>query len=199
MALETGGFTVVGEVSTGEDAVRITVAERPDACLMDLHIPGGGLAAIAAITARLPDTVVLTLTPSVDPNEMIAAIRAGASGYLSKTISARRLPAALRGALSGEAAVPRALVGPLLEEVRQGGNRRAIPFFVGDRRVELTAREWQVLELIFEEVPTREIATRLGISRITVRRHVSTLVHKLDAPDRKAVVSLVQGQRDPAG
>jgi DNA-binding NarL/FixJ family response regulator len=199
VVLEAGGFTVVGEAGTGEDAVGATLAERPDACLLDLHIPGGGLAAAAAIRTHMPGTVVLMLSSSADANEMIAAIRAGASGYLPKTISDRRLPAALRGALSGEAAVPRALVACLLEEIREGGNRRAVPFFVGDRRVELTAREWQVLDLIFEELPTREIAVRLGISRVTVRRHVSELLRKLDARDRKAVVALLSRERDPAG
>jgi DNA-binding NarL/FixJ family response regulator len=195
MALEAGGFVIVGEVGTAHDAVRVTLAERPDACLLDVHIPGGGLAATAMITAHATGALVVMLTSSADANEMIAAIRAGASGYLSKTISERRLPAALRGALSGEATVPRMLVARLLEEVRDSGNRRSVPFFTGDRRIELTAREWQVLELIFAELPTREIAARLGISRVTVRRHVSGLLRKLDARDRKAAVQLLARRR----
>jgi DNA-binding NarL/FixJ family response regulator len=138
------------------------------------------------------------LTVSADANELIAAICAGASGYLPKTMNAGRLPAALRGALSGEAAVPRALVSWLLEEIRQGAARRSARFLADGRRVALTRREGQVLDLILEELPTREIAARLGISGVTVRRHVSELEHKLDARDRKAVVALLNRQADRA-
>jgi DNA-binding NarL/FixJ family response regulator len=196
MALEGGGFTVVGEAGASEDAIEVTLAERPDVCLLDVDIPGGGVAAATTINAKLPETVVLMLTTSADPNELMAAIRAGALGYLPKTVSARRLPTTLRGALCGEPAIPRALVAWLLDEIRESGSR---PFFVGGRRVELTVRERQVLDLLFDEVPTREVAARLGISRITVRRHVSELLHKLRARDRKDVVALLKRRQDPRG
>jgi DNA-binding NarL/FixJ family response regulator len=196
IVLEGDGFTIVGEVGTGEDAVQVVLAERPDACLIDLHIPGGGVAAAETISAKLPETVVLMLTTSVDASELIAAIRAGASGYLPKTMNARRLLAALHSALSGEPAVPRALVAWLLDEIREGGANRPARFLVDGRRVALTRREGQVLDLLVDELPTREIAARLGIARVTVRRHASELMHKLDARDRKALVALLGRQRN---
>jgi DNA-binding NarL/FixJ family response regulator len=195
IALESEGFTVVGEVGSVHDALQAALAERPDACLIDMHIPGEGVAAAETISARLPETVVLMLTTSADANELVGAIRAGASGYLPKTMNARRLSAALHSALSGEPAIPRALVAWLLDEIRAGGARRPECLLPDGRRVVLTPREGQVLDLILDELTTREIATRLGISRVTVRRHVSELLHKLDAPDRTTAAALIGAGR----
>jgi two-component system, NarL family, nitrate/nitrite response regulator NarL len=196
IALEVGGFAIAGEAGTAESAVRVALDECPDACLLDVDIPGGGVAATATIKAKVPETVVLLLTASADRNDLIAAIRAGASGYLPKTIDARRLAATLRGALSGEPAVPRALVAWLFEEIRVHAESRPVPFFIGERRIALTTRERQVLDLMFEAMPTREIAARLGISQITVRRHIADLVRKLNARDRQALVALGRLRRD---
>jgi two-component system NarL family response regulator len=195
-ALEAGGFRIVAEAGTAESAVQAACAERPDACLIDLHIPGGGVAAAAKIRAKLPRTVILMLTTFADASELIAAIRAGASGYLPKTMNPRGLPAALHGALGGEAAIPRALVGWLLDDLRERDARGPMRLLADGRRVALTRRESQVLDFMLDEVPTREIAARLGISRVTVRRYVSELLHKLDAPDRKAVVTRLSRRDD---
>jgi two-component system nitrate/nitrite response regulator NarL len=196
LALEGGGFAVAGEAGSAETAVRVALDERPDACVLDIDIPGGGVAAAATIKAKVPATVVLLLTASADRNDLIAAIRAGASGYLPKTIDARRLPATLRGALAGEPAVPRALVAWLFEEIHAHAAGRPVPFFIGERRIALTARERQVLDLMLEAMPTREIAARLGISQITVRRHIADLVRKINAGDREALVALGRLRRD---
>jgi two-component system, NarL family, nitrate/nitrite response regulator NarL len=191
IALEDGGFSVVAEAGTAEDAVQAVCSLQPDACLIDLHIPGGGLAAAATIRAQCPQTAILMLTTFADPSEFLGAIRAGASGYLPKTMSAQRLPAALKGALSGEAAVPRALVGCLLDDIREREAGGLVRSLADGRRVALTRREGQVLDFLLDELPTGEIAARLGISRVTVRRYVSEVLHKLDAPDRKAAVALL--------
>jgi DNA-binding NarL/FixJ family response regulator len=196
IALEAGGFTVVGVAGTGVDVVQLVLAKRPDACLVDLHIPGGGVAAAKWISAKLPETVVLILTTSPDANDLIGAIRAGALGYLPKNVDAQGLRTALRAALRGEPAVPRALVAWLLDEIREGGARRPVPFFLDGRRVALTPREGQVLDLVLDELPTREIAARMGISHVTVRRHVSEVLRKLQARDRKGVVALLTRRQD---
>jgi DNA-binding NarL/FixJ family response regulator len=198
ITLEAGGFAVVAEVGTAENAVQMACAERPDACLIDHHIPGGGVAAVATIRARLRETVIVMLTSSADASELIAAIRAGASGYLPKTMSAGGLPAALRRALRGEPAIPRALVAWLVDDIRERDVDGPIHFLVDGRRVALTRREGQVLDFILDGVPTSEIAARLGISRVTVRRHVSELLHKVDAPDRKAVAALLDRRNSHA-
>ena len=123
---------------------------------------------------------------------------AGASGYLLKDASAERLPAALRAVVKGEAALPRAFERRLIEEfrsreLRHGRRRRFRPrrFGLGS---DLTAREWEVLELIAEHLPTTVVARRLGISEVTVRRHISSAMHKLGVADRESAVELLSGE-----
>jgi DNA-binding NarL/FixJ family response regulator len=199
VALEAGGFVVVSEVGTGAEAVEATVANAPAACLLDVHLPGGGIAAAAAISARAPQTAVVMLTVAPVADELIAAVEAGASGYLLKTMDIRRLPTVLRGAMSGDPAIPRALVAWLLDEIRERSRRRAVPFSLGRRLVDLTPREAQVLDLLWKELPTREIATRLGISEVTARRHASTVLRKLGARDRETIAALLNRERVPGG
>jgi DNA-binding NarL/FixJ family response regulator len=120
---------------------------------------------------------------------VVAAFTRGASGYLLKGLSGERLASALRAALHGEPALSRALVPHLVDEIRRGSVRRiALP----DGSVTLTAREWEVGELLREGQSTAEIAERLGVSPVTVRRHVSLLLRKLGAPSRKAAVETLR-------
>jgi DNA-binding NarL/FixJ family response regulator len=108
-----------------------------------------------------------------------------------KDIDPARLPLALMGVLDGEAALPRRLVSLLIEEFRERKRRRRIPL-VGRRSVELTDREWEVLELMREGASTEEIAARLFISPVTVRTHVSAILRKLHVPSREAAVELLE-------
>ena len=189
-ALEEGGFEVCAEVGTGPAAVEAAKASDPDVCVLDINMPGGGIEAAAAIAEELPNTQIVMLTASLDDADLFDALRAGASGYLLKDTNPDRLPFALRGVLSGEAALPRALVARVIEEFRGRGRRRRLPVL---RRlnVDLTDREWEVLELMREELPTKEIAGRLQISEVTVRRHVATVLKKLQVKDRAAAVHLL--------
>jgi len=193
LALERAGFDVVAEAAKGEDAVALAAAFAPDACLVDVDIAGGGIATAWAISARVPGTAILMLGTAADEDDFVAAITAGASGYLLKTMDADRLPVAVRGVLAGEAAIPRAFGRRLVEEIRQRGSSSAPPYVRG-RPIRLTPRESQVVHLV-EDLPTREIAARLGISDVTVRRHVSAALRKLKAPDRQAAVRLLQRAR----
>ena len=190
-ALAAGGIAVVGEGATADAAVEAARRERPDVCLLDIHMPGGGIAAAGRITEELPGTRVVMLSVSRDDADVFAALKAGASGYLLKDMDPERLPAALRGVLAGEAALPRTLVARVIEEFR-GAERRPLPRFLKRRGVELTDREWQVLELLREELSTADIASRLGVSPVTVRRHVSAILAKLRVPDRKAMARLLE-------
>jgi DNA-binding NarL/FixJ family response regulator len=153
-------------------------------------MPGNGIAAAYEITARLPETRVVMLTISDDDDDLFAALRAGAVGYLLKDIDPSRLPLALRGVLDGEAALPRRLVALLIEEFRERRRRRRIPL-VGRRSVELTDREWEVLELMRLGLSTEQIAERLFITPVTVRTHVSAILKKLHVANREEAVQLL--------
>jgi two-component system, NarL family, nitrate/nitrite response regulator NarL len=187
--LEQQGFDVVGEAANVEDAVDRAVSQRPDLCLVDLGLPGGALAAVARIAKAVPETAVIVLADSEDKADVLAVLERGASGYLLKAIGADELAASLRAAANGEPALSRAHVPLLVSQLRRG-NRRQLPLPSGV--VVLTAREWDVGELLRDGHPTREIAARLGLSPVTIRRHVGLLMKKLGAADREAVVEALK-------
>ena len=158
-------------------------------CLLDIHMPGNGIAAADAIRRRLPGTAIVMLTVSEDDGDLFDALRAGASGYLLKDIDPARLPHALQGVLEGEAAMPRTLVARVLEEFRSRGSRKRV-LLPGRRPPELTPREWEVLELMREGLATAAIAERLFVEPVTVRTHVAAILRKLHVPDRKSALRL---------
>ena len=193
-ALGDDGFTVVAEAAGADAAVELALRERPDVCLLDIHMPGGGIAAAARITEELPEIVVVMLTVSREDEDLFAALRAGAAGYLLKDMDPARLAPALRGVVAGEAAVPRTLVARVVEEFRSSERRPSLPL-VRRRGARLTPRESEVIELLRERLTTAEIAHRLGLSAVTVRRHISSILAKLQVPDRRAMHRLLEGDR----
>ena len=108
MALERGGIEVCAEAASAGDAVEAALREHPDACLLDVQMPGGGASAASVITARLPGTVVLMLTVSRDGDDLMESIRRGADGYLLKDMNPEKLPVAVKAALSGATSRTRA-------------------------------------------------------------------------------------------
>jgi DNA-binding NarL/FixJ family response regulator len=118
MALMRDGMCVLAEAADRDGAVTAVVRERPDVCLLDIQMPGGGIETAATLAAVAPQTAVVMLTVSTSTAHLLAALRAGAVGYLPKDTPPDRLPAALRGVLAGEPALPRAFVGPVLGELR---------------------------------------------------------------------------------
>jgi DNA-binding NarL/FixJ family response regulator len=195
LALERGGFNVVAACADAESAVKAARRFRPDVCLLDVQMPGRGVAAAAEIKRRVPETAVVMITVSRKDADLFAALKAGASGYLLKDIPPDALPTALRGVLAGEAALPRTLVARLISEFqRRGWGRRNLTEST-DGAEGLTVREWDVLELLSDELGTAEIAERLEISPGTVRTHVSMILRKLQVPTREAAVALMHGER----
>jgi DNA-binding NarL/FixJ family response regulator len=190
--LESDGIEVCAEAADAESAVEAALRERPDACIVGLRMQGDPLAAISRISEALPGTAVIVLTVSQSRDNLVDAVRAGATGYLLQEMNAERIPAAVRGVLSGEAAVPRTLVARLLKEVRTYGEGRTLAGENGP--VQLTPREWEILNLLGERLSTAEIAERLFLSQVTVRRHVSSVLDKLGVPDREAAVELLDEQ-----
>ena len=189
--LEEGGrFVVCAEAADAPGAIEAAVRERPQLCLLDVRMPGTGVAAAWEIHARLPETKIVMLTVSADNDDLFAALRAGAAGYLLKDTDPSRLPHALEDVLEGRAAMPRDLVARLIGEFRDHGPRRRSA--VAESAPQLTSREWQVLDLLREGLTTAEIARRLFLSQATVRTHVAAVVRKLGVTDRDAAVQLFE-------
>jgi two-component system, NarL family, nitrate/nitrite response regulator NarL len=196
-ALVAGGYLVCAQATTGAEAVEQALATTPDVCLLDVHMPGGGIVAAAAIMACLPDTHVVMLTVSTSDEDLLGALRAGAAGYLLKGMDPRRLPAALEAVLAGEVAMPRVLVNRLVDEIRDHGTQRVV--LPGRRPVTLTSREREVLAGLRRDLSTRQIAEHLHIAPVTVRTHVAALLRKFRVPDRDAIVALFEGQPEDPG
>jgi DNA-binding NarL/FixJ family response regulator len=190
-ALDGRGFVVVGEVGDATAAVAAARRDRPDICLVDVRMPGGGIRATAEIVDAVPDTTVVMFTASQSDTDLFDALRAGASGYLFKNTDPARLPLALHGVFRGEAALPRTLAARLIEEFRQRERRKRLPL-PGGRGVDLTSREWDVLEFMRQGFTTAQMAERLYVSQVTVRTHVSSIKRKLRLPDRDAVRRLFE-------
>jgi DNA-binding NarL/FixJ family response regulator len=182
-------FEICGEAASAGEAVELALREFPDICVLDVHMPGGGVAAAAEITSKLPATAIVMLTISEHDDDLFAALGAGAVGYLLKGIDPSRLPLALHGVLQGEAAVPRPLVARVIAELRDHSARHRP--MAGQSSSTLTNREWQVLDLLRDGLTTKEIAGRLFIASVTVRTHVSSILRKLAVPDRDAAVELI--------
>jgi two-component system nitrate/nitrite response regulator NarL len=191
-ALTAGGLEVVAEVADGPKAVRAALDHKPDVCLLDIHMPGGGIAAAAEIVLSLPQTAVVMLTASRDDDDLFAALRAGASGYLLKDMDPDRLASALRGVLEGEAALPRSLALKVIQQLQTPSRRSRLLPSKSSPVAKLTSRETEVLELMAEGLSTEEIAQRLFIGKVTVRTHVSNVLKKLRVPDREAAVKLLR-------
>ena len=180
-------FRVVAEVSDAAAAIEGAVRERPDVCLLDVNMPGSGVGAAWEISARLPDAKIVMLTVSREDQHLFAALRAGASGYLLKDMDSARLPHALSDVLEGKAALPRELMTRLVDEFRDRNPRRRKALVEGPYAT-LTSREWQVLDLLRQELSTADIARRLTVSPVTVRTHVNNILRKVRAPDREALL-----------
>jgi DNA-binding NarL/FixJ family response regulator len=182
-------FDVVAAVGNAASAVAEAVRTGPDLCLLDITMPGSGIAACWEITARLPRTIVVMFTVSAADADLFAALRAGASGYLLKDTDPRCLPDLLAGAAAGHAAIPPALVARMVRHFRDRDPRRRQP----TGSVPLTSREWEVLELMSRKLTNGQIARELSVSPVTVRTHVAAILRKLRVPDRDGAVRLFAG------
>jgi two-component system nitrate/nitrite response regulator NarL len=190
LALEEDGFVVSAEEDTGPGAVAAALRDPPDVCLLEVHVPGGGIEAAAAIRERLAETEVVMLSASTNDDDVFAALQAGASGYLLKHMDRARIGPTLAGVLRGEAALPRELTARLIREFRARARTGRARLVRPDKH-DLTRREWDVLDCLCEGLSTRGIAGRLFISETTVRRHVGSILRKLEVPTRKAAVEFV--------
>ena len=179
MALD-GEVEVCAEVDDAEQAIRAAMREQPDVCLVGDDLAGSsGLAAVRGICRAAPNAAVVVLTEGHDVDLLLDSVRAGAVGYVPGALDAERLRRIVRAVSEREAVVPRSMVLELLLELRGRG----------DGADALTTRESQVLGMLRRGHSTAEIADRLAIAPVTVRRHISELVRKTGVEDRAALTS----------
>jgi len=172
---------LVGEASDGEEAVRVCQRVGPDVILMDLLMPKmDGVAATKAILAACPQIKIIALTSFKEKEYVEGALKAGATGYLLKNVSAEELVAAIRRAVSGQPSLSPEAAQVLIRKV----NEPAEPTY------DITEREKEILALMVEGLSNADIANRLIVSQSTVKFHVSNVLSKLGATSRTEAVAL---------
>ena len=185
LLLAAGDIEIVGEAGDGAEAVEQALALRPDIVVMDLMMPRvDGIEATARIKAEAPEVEVIALTSFIEEARVVAAIEAGASGFLLKDAEADELAAAIRSAAAGEVHLDPAIAGIVARRMREGGGAAGGGARVGDGIAALTARERDVLARVARGLPNRHIAEDLGITERTARTHVSNILAKLGLASR---------------
>jgi len=196
-ALAREGVAVVDETDDAAATVRAVQVHRPDICLIDARLPGA-IAAVHQSVASAPETRVVVMLESSASQLLVEALRAGAAGCLFKSTGPEALRRAVRATLDGEAPLPRAAARRVIDELRMVTGERHVRAANGTW-AQLSRREAQVLELLRQDLSTGEIAERLGISAVTVRRHVSGTMRRLGAHDRDAALRLADGHAIAGG
>ena len=192
--LQAWGHEVVGSAAGGREAVELVLRLEPDLVLMDVRMPGmSGVQATQAIASVRPETPIVMLTVSEDEEDLFAAIRAGARGYLLKDLEAAQLRAMIDAVARGEAAITPATAARIIRHLSSLSAPADEP--APDR---LTARELDVLRSVTAGRRNKEIAVELGISENTVKYHLRNILEKLHAESRTevAMVALRQGLVD---
>lgn len=181
-----GDIEVVGEAGDGGQAIEQALALRPDIVVMDLMMPGiDGIEATGRIKSALPDIEVIAITSFIEEARVVAAIEAGAAGFLLKDAEADELASAIRSAAAGEVHLDPAVAGIVARRMRAGGERDSGAAERGGEGITaLTAREREVLARIARGLPNRQIADDLGITERTARTHVSNILAKLGLTSR---------------
>ena len=192
LVIEAGGLAVAGEVADAGTAVAMAVDERPELALVAAELPGGWLEAIRRIASEVPRTRLIVLSGELSGEQLVDAVLAGAVGYLGRDTRTQRLPEVLRAVVAGEVALPRRYSQHLVDALRGRDARRSR--LAARTDAALTDREWEVLQLLADDVSTAQIARRLGITAVTARRHISSLVTKLAVPDRASAADLLRAR-----
>ena len=177
--LVTAGFTVVGAFADAESAVRTAPALQPDVVLMDLQLPGmSGVDAAAALVALDPGVRILMFSASGEDADVLAAVKAGARGYLVKSAQREELLDAVERTAAGDATFSPGLAALVLGEYRRIGREEPSPAAV------LTERETEILRLVSTGLSAKQIAQRLVVSHRTVQNHVQRTLQKLQLHNR---------------
>lgn len=178
------GIEVVGQSTTGREGIRVCAAERPDVVLLDLGLPDiAGLEVLRTLKADQPEVRVIVVTVHDEEGYVSEALRAGADGYMLKTINHVELQDAVRRVVRGEAVLHPAVAKKVLAEFAALSR--------GERPAgELSGREREVIQLLAQGLSNRQIADNLGVGVETIKTHVSNIIEKLGATDRTHAVVL---------
>jgi two-component system nitrate/nitrite response regulator NarL len=170
-------FAVVGEAADGFEGIKVAAGQRPDVVLLDLNMPGiGGVEAMQAILAECPEAHVVMLTVSEDAEDLMAALRSGALGYLLKNIDSDFLVDSIRRAAAGDSVLSPEMSTKLLREIRSGAPAAAQP--------PLSPREREILACLARGSSNKEIARSLAVAESTVKIHVQHILRKLELSSR---------------
>jgi DNA-binding NarL/FixJ family response regulator len=175
--LNTPGIEVVAEARSAETALDLVQQAQPDVILVDIDLPGmNGVQLVRELAPRLPDCKIVMLTASGKTDDVVAAMRNGAAGYLTKDLTAEALVRSVLGIAKGDLPMPRRMAAELVSRLVRPAGKVA--------RNELSEREQEVLQLVAEGLTDREIGEALGISPRTVGRHVGNILDKLGVRNR---------------
>jgi DNA-binding NarL/FixJ family response regulator len=188
---------VVGLGGSADEAIQLARDLLPEIILLDLDMPGGGLAAAKAIANELPVTRIVVLTASEEDDHLVAALKTGARAYILKGVAARELLRILRIVAAGESYVPPALAASLLLEMHEAGRQSSKP--PENPLNDLTERERQILEGMAAGLSNKEIGQRLFLSEKTVKHYITNILQKLQVRNRVEAALLAQknGQTNP--
>jgi DNA-binding NarL/FixJ family response regulator len=176
---ETGEFRVVGVASSAEEAVMLAAQKQPDIALLDLSMPGGGLAAVAAIAASKSAKYIAMLTVSEEDENVTDALKFGATAYILKGVSASELRKILKGVAEGEAHVSPALASKVLTFVSQGNRGKEVSPID-----DLTKREEDILRLVAKGRSNKEVAATLKLQEKTIKHYMTVIMGKLHVRNR---------------
>jgi DNA-binding NarL/FixJ family response regulator len=185
---EVEGIEVVGEAGDAASALALARTELPDVIILDIAMPGSGLSAAREIATACPVTRIVMLTVSEDEDDLLAAVKAGASGYVLKGAGAGELVRVIRSVNAGEVYVAPALAWGMLREMQ---TPRTSPFD------ELTEREREVLELVAEGLSNQEVGDRLGLAEKTIKHYMTNILGKLQVRSRVEAALLVAREGSP--
>jgi two-component system, NarL family, nitrate/nitrite response regulator NarL len=189
---EIGGFEMAGEGATAQDAERIVSTVRPDILLLDISMPGGGLAAVASILASHPAQKIVMLTVSEANADVTKALNAGVRGYVLKGVGSRALADILRNVAAGESYLSPMLSARLLSDLQSQQPTDGI----ADRLRQLTGRQTEILRLVAEGLSNKEVALRLELQEKTVKHHMTGVLSKLNVRNRTEAALMMRESRD---
>ena len=187
---EIGGFELVGEGASAEDAERLVRASTPDILLLDISMPGGGLGALASILSATPEQKIVMLTVSETNADVAQALKAGARGYVLKGVGSKALAEILRDVANGQSYVSPSLSARLLSDLLQPTGSKPDPL------AQLTGREAEILKLVAEGLSNKEVAARLSLQEKTVKHHMTRVLAKLNVRNRTEAALLMHEARE---